>query len=92
MNKGGLLVSVTNNTSYTLIEKKPGGKDPNAIRRMTYDNYFALFGNAEIRVKAGEKKVFSNFGINNAYFNSRGHKIDRFLNEGEKRETEFMYA
>ena len=54
---------------------------------MTYDTYYTIFGNAEIRVKAGEKKVFSNFGINNAFFNCKGKKVESFLCEGEKREV-----
>ncbi len=30
---------------------------------VSYDDYFCLFGNAEIRLKSQEAKVFSNFGI-----------------------------
>jgi hypothetical protein len=35
---------------------------------MTYDPYYVIFGNAEMRIRTGEKKVFSNFGIQNSYF------------------------
>ena len=84
MDKGGLLVSVTNDSSYTLFDKKPGAKDT-VMKGMTYDNYYTLFGNAEIRIKTGEKKVFSNFGINNAYFNNRGDGINKFLCHGNER-------
>ena len=87
MNKGGLLVSVTNNESYTLFEKKSGMANSANIRGMTYDQFFAIYGNAEIRIKTGLQTIFSNFGVNNAFYNSRGHKVDKLLNEGDKREV-----
>lgn len=59
---------------------------------MIYDTFFAIYGNAEIRIKTGFKTVFSNFGVSNAYFNNGGDKIDKFLNEGDKREVEFEYC
>ena len=46
---------------------------------MVYDPYFLIFGNAELRIKTGEKTVFSNFGIMNSYFNSRGKKVQDLL-------------
>jgi hypothetical protein len=88
LNKGGLLVSVGRNTSYTLFEKKSGSSNI-SIRGMTHDGYYVIYGNAELRVKTGMKTVFSNFGVNNAFYNSRGDKIDKFLEEGDKREVEF---
>jgi hypothetical protein len=79
MNKGGLLVSVSNNQSYTLFSKKVGdNKTPQ--RGMVYDSFYIIYGNAEIRIKTGHKTVFSNFGVSSAFYNSRGDKIDRFLN------------
>ena len=59
---------------------------------MIYDTFFVIYGNAEIRIKTGFKTVFSNFGVSNAYFNNGGDKIDKFLNEGDKREVEFEYC
>jgi len=79
MNKGGLLVSVTNNESYTLHKKKPN--DKMIYRGMTYDQYYIIYGNAEIRIKTGQNTVFSNFGVNNGFYNTRGHKVENFLNE-----------
>ncbi len=52
---------------------------------MIYDSFFVIYGNAEIRIKTGLKTVFSNFGVSNAYYNSGGDKVDKFLNEGDKR-------
>lgn len=48
---------------------------------MTYDPYYLIFGNAELRVRAGEEKVFSNLGINNSYFNSEGWRAKDLLND-----------
>ena len=83
MSKGGLLVSVPNNESYTLYKKKQNDKV--TYRGMTYDQYYIIYGNAEIRIKAGQNTVFSNFGVNNGYYDPRGHKVDDFLNEGDRR-------
>lgn len=77
------MVSVSNDKSYTLMKKKAG--DKTVYRGMIYDQYYAIFGNAEIRVKTGNETVFSNFGINNAFFDGRGDKVNAFLNEGDKR-------
>ena len=54
---------------------------------MVYDPYFLIFGNAELRIKTGEKTVFSNFGIMNSYYNSRGKKVHDLLCEEGTRET-----
>ena len=47
---------------------------------MIYDKFYAIYGNGELRVKTGEKKVFSNFGIMNSYFDNKGKKIIDFMN------------
>ena len=52
---------------------------------MIYDEYFLIFGNSEIRIKAANKELYSNFAINNAYFNSRGFTVDVMLGEGATR-------
>jgi hypothetical protein len=36
----------------------------------TYDNFYYIFGNAEIRIRTQEKKVFSNFGIATSTFDA----------------------
>jgi len=46
LNKGGLLVSVTNNSSYTLYTRKPGDNNKVIYRGMIYDTFFAIYGNA----------------------------------------------
>jgi hypothetical protein len=39
----------------------------------TYDCFFFILGSADIRLKAGEKKVFSNFGIAISAFDKEGY-------------------
>ena len=36
----------------------------------TYDNFYYIFGNAEIRIRTQERKVFSNFGIATSTFDA----------------------
>ena len=79
MNKGGLLVSLDNDESYTLHRTKANEKV--VFRGMMYDEFYVIFGNAEIRIKIGENKVFSNFGINNGFFDTKGKKRGALLNE-----------
>ncbi len=80
LNEGGLLISVTNNSSYNLVNKKPN--DKKIYRGMTYDQYFINFGNSELRLKIGSQEVVSNFNVNNSYFNARGENVNAFLREG----------
>ena len=79
-NKSGMLMSLTNKKVYPLMEGK---------RSITYDNYFLIFGNSEIRIKQGELKVFSNFAIANGFFNPMGNNIDNLLSAGKERELLF---
>jgi hypothetical protein len=49
---------------------------------MIYNEYFIIFGNAEIRIRANEKTVFSNFGIASSFFNPRNKRVHDLLGEG----------
>jgi hypothetical protein len=51
MNEGGLLVSVRNDRSFALMEKNDNSKI--IYRGMTYDAYYVVFGNAEMRIRTG---------------------------------------
>jgi len=42
---------------------------------MVYDQFYIIFGNAEIRIRTGEDLIFSNFGIANCHYNRRDRKI-----------------
>jgi hypothetical protein len=61
--EGGLILSLTERRAFKLIQGK---------RSVTFDSYFLIFGNSELRMRQGEQKLFSNFGINNSYYNSEG--------------------
>lgn len=49
----------------------------------TYDIYYFILGNAEIRLKSQQKKVFSNFGIANSTFDNGADQRTRFLDVSE---------
>ena len=48
-----------------------------------------IWGNSEVRIKANDKILFSNFGIAASFFNSRGQKVNDLICEGERREVEY---
>ena len=56
-------------------------------RAAIYDRFFIIFGNAEIRIKINEDLVFSNFAINNAYYNNEKDGVNAILNNENKRES-----
>jgi hypothetical protein len=78
--KDGLLFSLTNRKVFEPLKANS--------KVITYDEFFLIFGNSELRLKKNEKKVFSSFGISNAYFANRGEKIDVLLGSGTAREVE----
>lgn len=76
--KSGLLFSLTNRKMFVLVEENK--------KAITYDDYYLIFGNSEIRLKNLEKKIFSNFGISSSYFNNRGETINTLIGDGKNRE------
>lgn len=46
---------------------------------MSYDEYYIIFGNSEIRLKSLELTIFSNFGISNGFFLTRGFGVEALL-------------
>ena len=69
-------MSLTNHKTFPLLEGK---------KSVTYDTYFFIFGNSEIRIKHGEFKVFSNFGIAQASYIPNGSSVKDLLGEGKER-------
>ena len=45
----------------------------------TYDEYFMIFGNSELRIKSQERKIYSNFGANAGMFATEGWKVGQLL-------------
>ena len=77
--RDGLLMTLTYQNAFEL-------KTPNK-RAITYDDYYIIFGNSEVRIKAGEAKLFTNFGISNSFYDHRGVKVNGFIGEGDEREV-----
>lgn len=59
---------------------------------MVYDQFYIIFGNAEIRIRTGEDLIFSNFGIANCHYNRRDRKIQNFLNDHDNRQMKFQHC
>lgn len=58
---------------------------------MTYDEFFFIIGNSELRMRSSEMKLFSNFAINNSFFDSRGYSVDTLFGYGkDKREVPLL--
>ncbi len=70
-------MSVTNQVVFTL--------KADVTRPITYDDYFLIFGNSELRFKTGENKIFSNLGVNNGYFEANGYTVDILFGKGRER-------
>lgn len=59
-----LILSLTQNRSFRLSKGR---------RALTYDPFFLIFGNSELRIRQGELNFFTNFGINNSFFKNDGY-------------------
>jgi len=68
-----MILSLTNSRVFELIKN---------MRSVSYDDYYIIFGNSEIRLKWQECKVFSNFGTSNGYYNAQGESINTLLGQG----------
>ena len=55
------------------------------MKSVTYDDYFMIFGNSEIRIKSQECKIFSNFGTSNGYYFAQGETVNILLGQGTLR-------
>lgn len=60
---GGLILSLNEKKSFKLLEGK---------RPVTFDAFFLIFGNSELRLRHGDLTFFTNFGIANSFYNSQG--------------------
>jgi hypothetical protein len=77
----GILFSLWGRKAFELREK----------RAISYDDYFLILGNSELRIKTGEYRLFSNFGIANSYYNNRGEKVHALLGEDKEREVDLSH-
>ena len=73
-NKGkGFIASLSNKEVFKLRKNNPQSKVT------LYDDYFILFGNSEVKIKAHEDHIESNLGIVYRYFDSGTHKNPEVL-------------
>ena len=74
---GGLILSLTYKRTFPIFVGK---------RSVTHDDYFLIVGNSEIRLRHGDNKFFTNFGVANSYYESYGEKYTILSGEGTQRE------
>jgi hypothetical protein len=77
--KDAMIISLTNRKVFRLAVAN--------YRAISYDDYYLIFGNSELRLRTQENKVFSNFGINTSYYANRGETVNTLLGEGTTREV-----
>jgi hypothetical protein len=87
MSEPSLLVSLQEDEAFQL--KVPSATTKVNYKGMVYDKYFVIFGNSELRLKISDREAYSNFGVNNEYFDSRGFNVGCILGEGQNRTTKF---
>jgi hypothetical protein len=75
----GLIMSLTSGKVFKLLGDK---------KAISYDDYYMIFGNSEIRLKTQETTVFSNLGIANRHYNTENYKVNILLGEKDKREVD----
>jgi len=85
----GLIFALTNNKIFELHTPVTNPTTNRAFRGMIYDEFFMIWGNAEVRIRANDKILFSNFGIAASFFNPRGKKVNDLICEEERREVEY---
>ena len=80
--KDAFLFSLSENETYPC--KKPE-------KAISYDKYFLIFGNSELRITPENQQIFSNFATLNSFYDKKDKTISDFLKEGDTREASFMH-
>lgn len=62
--KDGLIFSLTMRKFFELKVRNK--------KAITYDEFYIIFGNSELRIKSQENKLFSNFGLTSSFYDSKG--------------------
>lgn len=83
MNEPALLISLKDKELFKLNAPR----EKLIPRGMVNDKFYIIFGNSELRLKLSDREIYSNFSVNNAYFNNRGFTVDTLLGEGKNRTT-----
>ena len=71
---------------FALTERKVFGLNTKnkLTKAIIYDDFYMIFGNSELRIKTGDNKIFSNFGIINNFYETKGETVNSIMGEGEK--------
>jgi hypothetical protein len=72
----GFIFSLTNNKLFSKIPDR---------RPISYDQLYVIFGNSDLRINRNE--VFSNLGVSNGCYDSKGERVDSLFGEGNKNTT-----
>ena len=73
----GFIASLTNECLYFMDDRKNN-------KLTTYDPFFIIFGNSEIRLKIPETKVYSNLGIVNRCFQTNEKTPEKLFGSPER--------
>jgi hypothetical protein len=66
--KKGLIVSLTSRKCFRSFK-----------RAVSFDTAHIIFGNSELKILTGKKILFSNFGVNNGYYEKNDCDVDTLL-------------
>lgn len=74
-NRDGLLINLNNHKVFA-----------NTRKAIVYDEVEVIFGNFDLRIRAGDSKLFSNFASNNSFYDCKGESINALMGDGKNRE------
>lgn len=77
------LISLKNRLTFPLLTSEPNSKV--TYKGMSYDRFFLIFGNNDIRLKIPEREVFSNLSSSGSHFSCEGCPVDSLLGAGGHR-------
>lgn len=69
----GMMFAFTNRKVFTL-KNQPSNKANKSIPKpITYDQYYIIWGNSEIRIKSGTNELYSNYSTGNCFYEEPGN-------------------
>ena len=71
--KPGLMFGVKNQRVFTLKMHPTNKFNKTNPRPITYDEYYIIWGNSDIRIKFGTTELYSGYGTSNCSFEERGN-------------------
>lgn len=69
----GYMFAFKNRKTFTL-KKQPTSKANKTIPKpITYDEYYIIWGNSDIRIRSGNKEIYSNYSTANCSYEEKGN-------------------